>query len=117
MKGVNIVGSVEWAGENNENSATKGVIILTNDNFYAFPCPHCLSFIRVKADELNCRIFRHGIYKKNYRGIPPHLPKKKCEELVRRACIFGCAKPLEFIGGGKGNLEDKSCVVRKCDYK
>lgn len=109
-----ITGTVEWADKNNN---TKGIIILTNDGYYIFPCPYCLLFIKVKADELNCRIFRHGCFKKNGKGINPHLSKEKCTELVHKACIYGCAGPFEFIGGGKGKLDDENCIVRICDYK
>ena len=35
---------------------------LYND-FYSFVCPHCLNDITVYKNDLNCRIFRHGIYK------------------------------------------------------
>ena len=114
MKGANIVGSVVWT---DKEKNTTGMIVLSDDNYYIFPCPHCLALIKVKAGELNCRVFRHGIYRKNFKGIPAHLPKNKCEELVRRACIIGCAKPFEFFGGGKGNLADKKCIVKDCEYK
>ena len=30
-------------------------------------CPHCQQFIEVL--ELNCKIFRHGIYKKNFTAV------------------------------------------------
>ena len=116
MRGVNIVGKVNWADKDEES--TEGVIILTNDNFYVFPCPHCLSLVRVEKNQLNCRIFRHGVFKKNGKGINPHLEKKKCDELVRNACVYGCARPFEFFGGGKSaDDEKKDCVVSACDYK
>lgn len=118
MKGVDIVGKVEWVDE--EAESPEGVIILTSDNFYVFPCPHCLSLIRVRKDQLKCRIFRHGVFKKNGRGINPHLGKKKCDELTRKACVYGCAKPFEFINGGEendGSENEKNCVVRGCEYK
>ncbi len=114
MSKINIVGSVEWDEEEND---TKGIIILSDDNFYVFPCPHCFSYIRVKANELNCRIFRHGCFKKDGKCINPHLSKDKCIELKKKACVYGCAKPFEFIGGGKKHLDDKECIVRACEYK
>lgn len=113
MYKINIVGSVIWAEQDND---TKGTIVLTDDNFYIFPCPHCLSYIRVKASELNCRIFRHGNFKKNGKGINPHLNKEGCTDLVNKACIYGCAMPFTFVGGGLKHLDDTKCVVKACDY-
>lgn len=108
-----VAGCVEWADKNND---TKGMIILTNDNFYIFPCPHCFLFVKVRATDLNCRIFRHGSLKKTGKCINPHLSKEKCMDLVHKACIYGCAKPFKFYGGGKNNLDDIKCVVKECDY-
>lgn len=109
MDNINIVGKVEWV---NETETSKGVIIL-EDGFYMFPCPFCLSLIKVKKDQLNCRIFRHGVYKNNGKGINPHLNEKKCKELVNKNLIYGCAGPFKFYGGGK---KGGDCLVKKCGY-
>ena len=106
----------ELNSNNEYEYASKGIVVLTGEGFYLFPCPHCSSLIQVKLNDLNCRIFRHGTFKKNGKAINPHLKKKKCEELVKRACIYGCARPFEFVGGGKKNPNDTNCIVRECDY-
>ena len=106
-------GAVKWV---DNESDVDGVIILTDDNFYLFPCPHCFGLVKVAVKDLNCRIFRHGMFKKNGKGINPHLPKKKCVDLVKKACIYGCAKPFQFFGGGKDAPDDLECVVKECDY-
>lgn len=84
---------------------------LDND-FYNFLCPHCSNDIFVHKTELNCRIFRHGIYKDSYLQIDPHLSKILCDELVVKNKVIGCAKPFEIINDSTGNL-----IAVICDYK
>lgn len=60
-------------------------------------CPHC--GISIFILQLNCRIFRCGVYKSNGMQIPPHLPKVKCDDLVRKDAIWGCGKPFKYING------------------
>lgn len=67
-------------------------------NTYSFPCPHCQLLIQVKKGEVNCKIFRHGYYKKNMKNIPAHAPKELCDQLVMEDSIFGCGKPFWFDG-------------------
>ena len=43
-------------------------------------CPHCEQLIEII--ELRCKIFRCGIYKKNYKQINTHLSKEKCDGLI-----------------------------------
>ena len=43
-------------------------------------CPHCEQLTEII--ELRCKIFRCGIYKKNYKQINPHLSKEKCDGLI-----------------------------------
>ena len=56
-------------------------------------CPHC------KIVEVNCAIFRCGIYKQ----IPPHL-SKECDAIVDK--IYGCGKPFCLVNG----------KLEPCDY-
>ena len=84
---------------------------LDND-FYIFVCPNCLNDIIVHKTELNCRIFRHGIYKDSYKQMDPHTPKSLCDELVMKNAVIGCAKPFEIINDIKGDL-----IAIICDYK
>lgn len=59
-------------------------------------CPHCglSSYI----DAINCKIFRHAVYKNNFQFIPPHAPEQVCRELVEKDQVYGCAKPFWFDG-------------------
>lgn len=65
-----------------------------NEDYIVVSCPHCNDKILIYIKELNCRIFRHGIYKNNYEQIPPHLEKDKCIQLKNDDLIIGCGKPF-----------------------
>ena len=62
-------------------------------------CPHCFDTIIVNEKQLNCRIFRHAVYKKSLRQIPPHSSKEKCDKLVEENKVYGCAKPSKYVNG------------------
>lgn len=65
-------------------------------DIYIFECPHCDITIQVKKNEINCCIFRCGIYKNNYNQIPPHTKKEECDRLKNNNLIYGCGKPFKF---------------------
>ena len=71
-------------------------------------CPHC--FIMIEVVELNCKIFRCGIYKESGEQINPHLPKNECDRLVNTGEIYGCGKPFQIMN------ENPPYLVVKCDY-
>ncbi len=75
-----------------------------------FECPHCKLQFMVNEKELNCRIFRHAVFKANMEQINPHLPKKECDELVEKDLVIGCAKPSQIIKKGD------EYVAIECDY-
>jgi hypothetical protein len=83
-------------------------------------CPHCQQAFEIL--EINCRIFRCGVYKKNYEQIPPHLPKQQCDELAKNEAIIGCGKPFELVplcessDKNENYSLDASYNVVKCDY-
>lgn len=68
-------------------------------------CPHCRDPVWI--DQLNCRIFRHGVFKHNYEQIPPHSPKTDCDRFVELNLIYGCGKPFCIDLNGQ---------VVTCDY-
>ena len=68
-------------------------------------CPHCNEYIEIL--EINCRIFRHAVYKSNYQQINPHSPKEVCIKLKEDDLIYGCGKPFMI-------KEDN--IVEICDY-
>lgn len=71
-------------------------------------CPHCNQFFEIV--ELNCCIFRCGVYKNNFVQINPHLTKIECERLIKKNEIYGCGRPFKiaFVG-------TKTLIV-ECDY-
>ena len=73
-------------------------------------CPHCNQQIYIMKKEFNCKIFRHGILKKNLQQINPHLNKEECDRLKKEDLIYGCGKPFKLI-----ESEDK-IKVEICDY-
>jgi len=77
-------------------------------NLYYFLCPHedCGLLIEVPKNEINCKIFRHAVYKDNLKPIHPHSDKITCEGLKNSNKVFGCGKPFIFDGE----------KVEKCDY-
>jgi predicted RNA-binding Zn-ribbon protein involved in translation (DUF1610 family) len=76
-----------------------------------FQCPNCGDFVVVHRNELNCKIFRHAVYKKNNQNINPHLPEIECVKLLKESLIFGCAKPFKIV-----KRPDNSYRVQKCGY-
>jgi hypothetical protein len=80
---------------------------MTNKGFEV-KCPHCEEYVII--EQINCAIFRHGIFKENFNQINPHLSKNECEQLVAKNLIYGCGKPfrIEKINGIWTGI--------KCDY-
>jgi len=74
-------------------------------------CPHCNGFIEVCPNNLNCAIFRHGIFIDTLEQIDPHAPKDMCEYFVKYNMIYGCGKPFQIIQDTSGCIKT---VV--CDY-
>jgi len=71
-------------------------------------CPHCNEPILI--EQLNCKIFRHGVFKLTNQQINPHLSKDKCDELILNNLIYGCGKPFKII------TNDDNFKVEICDY-
>jgi hypothetical protein len=71
-------------------------------------CPHCNSEIII--EEVNCKIFRHGVYKATGEQMHPHAPKDECDKAVTEDTIYGCGKPfcIEYI--------DEKWIAILCDY-
>lgn len=86
----------------------KREIILNDNGIYIFECLYCKNMIMVFDTEINCRIFRHGVYKDTYMQINPHASKTECDRLVTNGLIFGCGKPFRIN-------ESKTCI-ETCDY-
>jgi hypothetical protein len=73
-------------------------------------CPTCYEYVYIKIKEFNCCIFRHGIYKNNYKQIDPHLNKTECDRLFNQKLIYGCGKPFKIV------TENNKYKAIICDY-
>lgn len=60
-------------------------------------CPNCDGTIETYVKEINCAIFRHGVYKISGIQINPHEKKEICDELFNNCEIFGCGKPYKLV--------------------
>ncbi len=76
-----------------------------------FVCPHCSDAIVVLRNEVNCRIFRHGVMKSDYKQVDPHAPKDVCDRLVAEGLIFGCGRPFRLVPDGNDGF-----TIEICDY-
>jgi hypothetical protein len=77
-----------------------------DDDIFYFLCPHCEVLCQVPRDEIRCTIFRHAVYKKGSKFVPPHASQKECEKWLKEGLVHGCAKPFRFDGK----------KVEKCEY-
>jgi len=80
--------------------------------YYLFECPHCDCYTQVGANEVNCQIFRHAVYKNSGQQINPHTPKEICDKLIEEDAVHGCCKPFRLFRGVDGKVE----YVNACDY-
>ena len=78
-----------------------------NEKIITFICPNCQVTLEVREIDINCRIFRCGVFKNNLEPINPHLSKQDCEKLIHENKIYGCGAALELLKEGK---------IIQCDY-
>jgi hypothetical protein len=84
-----------------------------NDDYTIF-CPHCAEPILIYHSDINCAIFRHGVYKHNGEQMNPHESKEECDRLFRDGLIYGCGKPFRII---KTTANDGIAYISDiCDY-
>ncbi len=83
-----------------------GFTIMEN-NIIECPNPECKQAIEII--ELNCKIFRCGIFKHTYKQINPHSPKDICDELVETGAIYGCGKPFQIVQNISGGMKAVVC--------
>jgi hypothetical protein len=74
-------------------------------------CPHCHLFVWI--EEVNCAIFRHGVFRDTHAQVPPHASKAECDDLVARDLIIGCGKPFRVVNSINGT-DSPSAIP--CDY-
>ncbi len=58
-------------------------------------CPNCEGLVEIL--QINCGIFRHGIFKETGEQINPHASKEYCDDIVAKDLIYGCGKPFQLV--------------------
>ena len=86
--------------ENKSNISERFINIIVN-------CPNCNNPVLI--EQLNCRIFRHGILKSNNNQLNPHASKEECEYYINNNLIHGCGKPFRV-------LENNDFKTVICEY-
>ena len=71
---------------------------------YTF-CPQCSCCLELV--EINCAIFRCGVFKTTFDCIPPHASREEILAWLKEDAIYGCGAPFELVNG--------TPVI--CDYK
>lgn len=81
-------------------------------------CPHCKHLVLTTKKDIRCSIYRHAIFKNNYRQISPHTGENECNELLREKRIIGCAKPFKivYVPDDTHNDESKKYKAEICGY-
>jgi hypothetical protein len=79
------------------------------DKYIIVNCPHCKYLIVLYNNDINCSIFRHGIYKNNFTQINPHETKEKCDFLYNNGLIYGCSKPFKLHTQNNNIFEALEC--------
>jgi len=67
----------------------------------------------IEIMQINCGIFRHGIYKENGQQIGPHSSKELCDQAFSNGLIYGCGKPFSIT---KNPANPNVFIVAICDY-
>ena len=73
-------------------------------------CPNCNDSIIINEKDINCAIFRHGVYKNSYIQMNSHETKETCDKLLNNNEIYGCGKPFCLV------KKDNNYIVEICDY-
>jgi len=80
-----------------------------NQKEFVVTCPHCSEHVMIQ--EINCAIFRHGVFKNNpNKQINAHESKENCDKFIKEDLIIGCGKPFKLV------LEKDEYTAVICDY-
>ena len=79
-----------------------------------FKCPHCFTDLIINKNDLNCKIFRHALYKNFNRPFDPHASKEVCKRALEEGIIYGCAGPFRIIEIIENNV--LTYKIEICDY-
>jgi len=82
----------------------------SSTGYYIYQCPHCEDYIETDKEQLNCKIFRHGVFRKNGKQLPPHSKKNVCDQAKAKGLIYGCGKPYRIT------KNQSQLAVEVCGY-
>ena len=68
---------------------------MSENPFLLLTCPHCSEEFIVLQSEINCKIFRHFVFK-NFQLLNPHTRKEECDRVVAEDLGYGCAGPIRL---------------------
>jgi len=83
----------------------------TNSDILTCHCPYLDCNVAIEVVEINCAIFRCGVYKNQTdphygKQIDPHLSKQDCDRIKKEDKIWGCGRPFKLVNG----------KLIQCDY-
>ena len=70
-------------------------------DYFILVCPYCEEHILILKADINCGIFRHGVFKTSMESIPPHSSKQDIDTWLQEAKMFGCGQPFRLDVLGK----------------
>lgn len=73
-----------------------------------YQCPHCKLWTEVHKQDINCKIFRHAVYKKDFKPINPHASLEQVKKI--RNQIIGCGGPHMLVP-----IND-TWIVKSCSW-
>ena len=97
------------------NSFIQYCIMSDNDYIY-LECPHCNQMMGLVRQEINCAIYRHGVYKDTGEQMDPHEKQERCEYLAKNKLIYGCGKPFQLFENKNPTTGYIEYYIEKCDY-
>ena len=50
---------------------------MNEDDSILIICPHCEMLMSLIKNQINCAIYRHGIYKETFQQMDPHTSKRR----------------------------------------
>lgn len=89
---------------------------MSQDGFHEISCPHCNGTVLIHPTEVNCRIFRHGVFSATGQPVAPHAPKEECDRLFAQGLILGCGKPFQLVDGTDQTTQKPCLIAVVCGY-
>lgn len=80
------------------------------NDYCIFNCPTCSCMIQIFKKDLNCHIFRHGIFKSNGKQINPHSDEKTVLGYISQDLIYGCGHPFKIEN------KDSKLAISVCEW-